>query len=132
MPTSSAVSNTLPGAYLEKSCVLLGNCRLTPCLETTMRPSGFLAIAISGIRAEPMKIAVGMITPIFLRFITMVWLKLKTENKMLSGDLVRFRVFGTAAARAEWSNERGHDWTTIETTEKHYSRDMIGPDISVL
>ncbi len=41
--TSSSVAKVLPGAYLEKSCVELGNCLRTPCLETTTKPSGFLA-----------------------------------------------------------------------------------------
>lgn len=40
--TSSSVAKVLPGAYLEKSCVELGNCLRTPCLETTTKPSGFL------------------------------------------------------------------------------------------
>lgn len=52
---------------------------------------------------------------------------------MLTGDRVWCQVFGTAAVRAEWSNERnGHDWMIMETTEKHSSHDMIGPDISIL
>lgn len=41
--TLSSVAKTFPGAYLEKSCVPLGNCLRTPCLETTTKPSGFLA-----------------------------------------------------------------------------------------
>ena len=61
IPTSSVVSKAFPGAYLVKSCVLLANCRLTPCLDTTTRPSGFLANETSGSRTELITRAPGKI-----------------------------------------------------------------------